>query len=229
MKKVKKYYDALADMYDNVFNSKMRIAERNVINNLSKYKIKGRILDIGCGTGYHFENLSKYGKVYGIDISQRLIYIAKKRSSLLVVADLQSLPFKDNSFDVAVSIFGALNHVKNIEKAISEVKRVLCPGGIFLFTVANVFNIFWILKMLKRLRVRKIFKALRKREGYIVRKIRGKRYKLWTRFYSIGEIKKIISKDFEILEVFGINKSPKVYKNLAFVCEYVGAVCRVKK
>ncbi len=231
MRRIKKYYDALAESYDRVFESQMRIAERKVIERIKEYKKAGSVLDLGCGTGYHFESLSKYGKVYGLDISPKLIYIAKKKNNLLVVADAQYLPFKDESFDIVVSIFGALNHVKNIDKTLFEIKRVLKREGVFLFTVANAFNMFWHLKMLKRLKIRKILNALRKRKGYIVRKIGKKRYKLWTRFYSIWEIKKILCKHFEIRETFGINKSKKVYRNFAFICEYIGAICikRVEK
>lgn len=64
-------------------------------------KIKGKkVLDIGCGIGTHSKIFAMKGaKVYGIDISEEMIKIAKSRSPNcdFRVADMKELPFKNNT------------------------------------------------------------------------------------------------------------------------------------
>lgn len=91
------------------------------------YKVIGSLLkgkksvDIGCGYGA-LETFS--ADTVGVDFSEKAIQIAKKRGiKHLVKAPAEKLPFKDNEFEVAVSI-GVLEHVENIDKAIAEMVRV---------------------------------------------------------------------------------------------------------
>lgn len=104
---------------------------------LHEYRdFKGKkVLDVGSGNGYV---LSKYAiegaDVYGVDITQAGIDLCKARFDLLglsgifQVADAQSLPFPDNTFDCVCSM-GVLHHVPDTQKALDEIFRVLKPGG----------------------------------------------------------------------------------------------------
>lgn len=103
-----------------------------------------RVLDVGCGNGRLMSFLEKFGVKYtGVDASERLVEIAKKRhhhSTLapdFQVAGHTSLPFPDRSFDVVCSI-ASLHHVPSHalrEQAARECFRVLAPGGtLFLIT-----------------------------------------------------------------------------------------------
>jgi SAM-dependent methyltransferase len=71
--------------------------------------------------------------VVGADISQDMIRLtsdaARARLKGLVCADADHLPFADASFDV-VNVRGALHHVNPIHRALSEMRRVLRPGGL---------------------------------------------------------------------------------------------------
>lgn len=101
------------------------------------------VLDAGCGNGRHIPELEKGGaEVVGIDQSEKLIECARKKYSgrTLLVGDMRQLPFPDASFD-AVFAFASLPHLptKHARKqALSEIIRVLRPGGLFGGTAWNL-------------------------------------------------------------------------------------------
>jgi len=93
------------------------------------------ILEIGCGSGYGAVLLSELRpKSYvGIDLMPEQIALARQRKLLnaeFMVLDATDLPFPDQSKDVVV-IFGVLHHVPVWRKVVSEIYRVLRPGGRF--------------------------------------------------------------------------------------------------
>ena len=94
-----------------------------------------RVLEIGCGMGTDGAQFAAAGADYtGVDLTEAAIDLARKRfaSSGLQgefrVADAEKLDFADESFDVVYS-HGVLHHTPDIESAISEIHRVLKPGG----------------------------------------------------------------------------------------------------
>lgn len=120
---------------------------------LDLLEIKGgkNVLDVGCGDGVFLERLARTYSINGtgIDISPKSIERAKKtslKSLRFIVADSADLPFADNSFDYVLS-FDTLEHVGDPEslvrteikqkKAVSEMARVLKPGGKLLIYTIN--------------------------------------------------------------------------------------------
>src|SRR5512141_722223 len=98
-----------------------------------------RLLDIGCGGGVLTEEFARLGcRVAGIDLSPRSITVAQAhaaQSGLAIdyrVGDATSLPFEDGSFE-AVTCCDMLEHVSDWQRVISEVARLLKPGGLFFF------------------------------------------------------------------------------------------------
>ena len=87
------------------------------------------ILEVGCGVGRWVEVVTEKNSVVGVDISRVMIGLAKnacrgKRSSF-VVADVSFLPFRENAFDVVISIT-VLQHLlyeRQLLRAISEIAR----------------------------------------------------------------------------------------------------------
>ena len=102
-----------------------------------------RVLDLGCGNGRLYELFRKKNiDYYGIDISERLIEIAKKRypQAKFWAADALNLPFFDNFFDKVVSI-AVFHHIPSKEsrlKFLGQIKRVLKPGGTLVLIVWNL-------------------------------------------------------------------------------------------
>ncbi|MBP1912074.1 class I SAM-dependent methyltransferase [Thermococcus stetteri] len=98
-------------------------------------KAKGRVIELGVGTGLNLPLYPEGVEVVGIDVSEKMLEKAmKKRSKArvsLMKADARNLPFPDGSFDTAVSTF-FLCVVPEKEKVIEEIRRVLKPDGFLL-------------------------------------------------------------------------------------------------
>lgn len=108
----------------------------------SKYVISNLIvLDAACGVGFGTFMLSeKAGKIFGIDVSQEAIEYAKKnylnKNIEYKVMDVEKLFFKDNFFDLVIS-FETIEHIKNPEIFLAEIKRVLKKDGILIISTPN--------------------------------------------------------------------------------------------
>lgn len=99
------------------------------------YKSK-KILDIGCGPLGSLEWVNTCSCRIGIDPlakDYKTLRNCKHKMSYLAACS-ESLPFKDGCFD-AISSFGSLDHLDNLDGAISEIIRVLAPNGVFLLLV----------------------------------------------------------------------------------------------
>ena len=92
-----------------------------------------RILDIGCGPAGTWEWADMSLELIGLDplARQYLKLGAPKRNMKWVAAPAESIPFPNNYFDVVTS-YNSLDHVNDVHETISEIKRVLRPGGLFL-------------------------------------------------------------------------------------------------
>ena len=100
-----------------------------------------RVLDIATGTGNAALIAARAGvAVSGVDAAERLLAVARLRAVEAGVdvdfrpGDLHSLPFDDDSFDVALSVFGII-FATDAEAAFGEMMRVVAPGGRAVFTV----------------------------------------------------------------------------------------------
>jgi len=180
----REFYDALAEIYREKYsddlNKKMREEEKKL---LLKYLKPGNVLDIGCGLGYHSKFLKKHGfNVYSLDISIAMIMKGDLKNS--VVAEASKIPFKSNSFDNVISIFGALNHT-DIRVFSKELGRVLRKDGRFLITVANALSFKRVLRFRKNKR------------GRMRIRINGKTYSTSIRYYTSKELKEIF-REFDI-------------------------------
>jgi ubiquinone/menaquinone biosynthesis C-methylase UbiE len=127
-----------AKNFFNVHNKNKNIIFNEYISKYfcSKIKKKHKVLDVGCGTG-RLTNLllRKTNKVYGIDNSQEMLSYAPKRAKLFVGTAFK-MPFKNNFFDIAVSM-DLLVHFKNAKKIILEMKRVIKKNGYIIFNIGN--------------------------------------------------------------------------------------------
>jgi SAM-dependent methyltransferase len=89
-----------------------------------------RVLDLGCGVGGFLAGLAELGeRVVPTDLDRASLAHCKERGfGLGVVSDGYALPFADRSFEL-VCLFDALEHIPDEARALSEVARVLAPGG----------------------------------------------------------------------------------------------------
>jgi len=99
------------------------------------------IINCGCGKGTWSVPLARDGfKVVNIDYSQDALDISQmafqreKLQGLFIRGNLLKLPVKDNSFDCVIS-FGLLEHFEDLTPIMSEMTRILKPGGLFIADV----------------------------------------------------------------------------------------------
>lgn len=157
-------------------------------------KQRGRILDLGCGSGRHF--VKSDGLIYGIDFSEKMIKLSKKYAekseinAIIKKASVTKLPFQDNFFDSAIFI-ASLHNLETAEKrkkSLKELKRVLKKGSEALISVWN--------KNQPR------FKNKQK-EVFIGWKIKDKSYKRYYYLYDKKELLDLLKKvGFEILKIW---------------------------
>lgn len=89
------------------------------------------MLDAGCGSGMFLHMVSKTGcTVHGIDAAAGLLDITRKRlpEATLLIEDLESLPFGDESFDL-VTGFNSFQYAGSFQNALTEAARVLKNSG----------------------------------------------------------------------------------------------------
>lgn len=92
-----------------------------------------RVLEVGCGTGEFAARVVSAlpdAEVIAIDQSERLVEVTASRGVSVRQADVQDLPFPDDSFD-AVAALWMLYHVPDLHRGLAEIARVLRPGGTF--------------------------------------------------------------------------------------------------
>ena len=140
-------FDKEAKIYDEWYKSKLGNfvdeAETRCVFDLFKAKKGMKVLDVGCGTGNFSIKLAKMGcEVVGIDVSEEMLKVAeaKVREEGLNIKfykmDAHQMEFEDNTFDGVLSVT-AFEFLKEPEKAIEEIFRVLKPNGQLLIGTIN--------------------------------------------------------------------------------------------
>lgn len=152
------FYDAEAERYDEIrYGSKRgrrmdrlhkRILDLAFGDDLGD---DARLLELGCGTGRLLAHqLERFASVSGIDLSGEMLNVARHRlagrgeedeGAALVRGDAYHLPFADAAFDAVYSIL-VINLLPDHRRALDEVRRVLKPGGRFVFSVPNLSSLY---------------------------------------------------------------------------------------
>ena len=99
------------------------------------------VLDAACGTGHGTAALAAAGagRAVGVDIAEQAILDAREQfgaAAQFEIGDLHELPFAPGSFDVAIC-FETLAHVRDPDRALDELRRVLRADGLLLVSVPN--------------------------------------------------------------------------------------------
>lgn len=112
-------------------------------------KDQDKILDCSCGEGFYLKIISQLYKckLYGLDCDGEVLSRARQELEMpwvyLTQGDIYKLPYHNKEFDKII-LSEVLEHLPDDVKALSEVKRVLKPGGILFITVPNSnYPFFW--------------------------------------------------------------------------------------
>lgn len=126
-------YDEVAGWYDET----MAISELGLSGRATVLRLLGRgpgsLLDVGCGGGSHMLAFAEAGWApVGVDVSEEQLRLARARGCEVLRAPAERLPFDDASFAAAVSMWTHTD-VEDFPAALSEIARVLRPGGLFVY------------------------------------------------------------------------------------------------
>lgn len=194
MNKVSKLFDNVSNEYDDIYDSskpkKLLSQEKRVraaiVEELATELILQTkdevVIDIGCGIGNIIMNLKKRGvkaRMYGLDISQGMINIAKNKLDESGYKDVKFIngSLKDLSFKANVLIsIGVIGYQKQQEKFLAELASLIEPNGYLIFTTANGDSF---LRLARRFlsKTYSLIKANKKRYGIEFSSIKDKRVK----------------------------------------------------
>ncbi|AZJ34940.1 bifunctional demethylmenaquinone methyltransferase/2-methoxy-6-polyprenyl-1,4-benzoquinol methylase UbiE [Tenacibaculum singaporense] len=155
--KIKPYKDSelgkkeqVAQMFDNIsedYDGLNRVISLGIDVSWRKKVVKlvgennpKQILDIATGTGDLALMMSELNpeKIVGLDISEGMLQVGRQKIAKanlsnkikMIVGDSENIPFPDNTFDAITVSFGVRNF-ENLDKGLTEILRVLKPGGKF--------------------------------------------------------------------------------------------------
>ena len=129
------------ETYYSASNPIIKYIERRRIDCLVKLlspRENEKIFEVGCGAGHVLQNIH-LGQLYAIDLSSRMLSLAKKRLGdkvELKQCNAESLVYADNFFDRTVCT-EVLEHTLNPQKVICEIARVSKPGGVVILSIPN--------------------------------------------------------------------------------------------
>lgn len=138
----RQYYDAFSAGYERHRGANEPGGYHELLDALEAQYVErfalGRdVLEVGCGTGLVLERIREFARsAKGVDPSPGMLTKAQERGLDVVEGSATSLPFPDQSFDLVCS-FKVLPHVPEIERALSEMSRVLRSTGVLLAEFYN--------------------------------------------------------------------------------------------
>lgn len=136
---VRAAYRRWAGVYDRVFGSVSAAGRRQAVAAVNALPAE-RVLEMGVGTGLALPHYDRSKRITGIDLSEDMMALARKRVATqnlahveeLAIADAEATGLETASFDVAVAMFVA-SVVPHPRALLAEMKRVVRPGGTLLF------------------------------------------------------------------------------------------------
>lgn len=134
-----------AKTQDNLYLSEeeeRRRSARFLLNKISRYKGKGRLLDLGCSAGILLDEARKLGwEVYGVELSSWAIQHAKEKFNIEIFrGELKEARFPDGYFDIVV-MADSIEHLSDPAGCLSEAKRILKPDGIICISTPDIGSI----------------------------------------------------------------------------------------
>lgn len=132
-------YNAIAKYYDDVIGAGFETNEylKKRINRYNKNT--GSVLELGCGTGNNLLSFGKNTELTGIDISDEMLKIAKKKlpAGTFYCKDIRGFSL-DKKFDLIICLYDTLNHILLLsewKRIFADINSHLNKGGLFIFDI----------------------------------------------------------------------------------------------
>lgn len=132
-----------------IYKIRARLEAKRLLNWCQDLPVDARILDVGCGDGFHLNLLREYGektwRLEGIDFDKRAARMAEKSGLKIHLGSVEEVDLEEDAFDLAFMI-QTIEHVEKPDKILSAVRRILKPRGKLAIVTDNTdsidFNLF---------------------------------------------------------------------------------------
>ena len=130
-------YGQLDDYVFDEVEYSSQISVKAIRKFISGLKVPAKILDLGCADGVLLSGYTTSQRIFGLDVSRRLVAKALRRGIKAQVADIEvGIPFKSSYFDVVV-VHHVLEHLYDTDRILREINRVLKKSGKLVLTFPN--------------------------------------------------------------------------------------------
>lgn len=123
-----------------VYKIRSRLEAKRLLSWCAGLPGDARILDVGCGDGFHLNLLQKHGEkswtLEGVDLDKHAAERAEKAGLKVHVGTIENLDLPENSYDLAIMI-QTIEHVEKPDRILSAIKRVLKPNGKLVIVTDN--------------------------------------------------------------------------------------------
>ena len=137
----RRYEELRRDPYHDPFTYSRRKIEQVLVGYIDALADRGRLLDVGCGTGDLLDRLGNRFECAGCDPSEEMLKRARRRNPGVTFtrATAEALPYRDSFFEVVFCI-EVIRYLPAPRAALREIARVLAPGGLALVTFAPAYS-----------------------------------------------------------------------------------------
>jgi SAM-dependent methyltransferase len=123
-----------------VYKIRARLEARRLLSCCIDLPADARILDVGCGDGFHLNLLRQYGKkswsLEGIDMDKRAVDMAKKSGLIVHRGSVETIDLPENNYDLAFMI-QTIEHLEKPVEVLQGIRKFLKPGGKLLIVTDN--------------------------------------------------------------------------------------------
>jgi SAM-dependent methyltransferase len=127
-----------------VYNVRCRLEARRSLNRCRHLKDDARILDVGCGDGFHLGLLRQYGnktwKLEGVDLDQKAVKAATKAGLDVHLGRVQDVNLPENSYDM-VFMIQTIEHLEDPPQVLKTIFKLLRKGGQLIIVTDNTDSI----------------------------------------------------------------------------------------
>ena len=205
-------YDTFATHYDAVVGQREDVA-LFLQKLLRSYAPKAKtLLELGCGSGSMLKILTRKYKARGIDLSAKMIELAKKKApkAKVSVGDITNFSF-DERYDAIICPFDTINHVTSFpawKRVFANAHKHLNPGGVFIFDVNTEAK-------MERYAIEPVFAEIMDDEISIVDVQRVRRYRYLVNLRLLRRIKGETYRNHEVLIPEIVVPTPTILKELS--------------
>jgi SAM-dependent methyltransferase len=123
-----------------VFSVRRRLEARRLLRTFRELPPNARLVDIGCGDGFHLDLLRSFGPstwtVEGVDVDERAFAAAERRGLVVHRGRIEELDLPESAYD-GVLLIQTVEHLANPVEVLTAARRLLVPGGRLLLVTDN--------------------------------------------------------------------------------------------